>query len=183
MSLKSIGIGILFLFILAFPVIGAEQNQPHTEMTETPSQEDVLGTPVEEVPSSTVEPQAPKMPMDEPVEESEAQMDTIPEEAIVAIPKNGSLHDIVVMKNVLKLSPDKITVKTGDTIRWTNQDGRKHFLASIPGSGPTEELEIFALMEPGKIYQHTFSLPGEYPYFCFIHNQMTGHVTVLGKGS
>jgi plastocyanin len=95
----------------------------------------------------------------------------------------GSLYDIVVLKNTLKLNPDEIVIKAGETIRWTNQDGRKHFLASVPGSGETDELEIFALMEPGKVYQHTFNQPGEYPYFCFIHNQMTGHVTVTDKGS
>ena len=99
------------------------------------------------------------------------------------IPPAGSFHDIVVLKNKLKLSPDKIVIKVGETIRWTNQDGRKHFLASVPGSGESDELEIFALMEPGKVYQHTFNQPGEYPYFCFIHNQMTGHVTVADKGS
>jgi plastocyanin len=90
----------------------------------------------------------------------------------------ASLHGIVVEENTLKLSPQKVTIFPGDTVRWQNKDNKKHFLASVPGSGTTDQLEIFSLMEPGNVYEHTFKAAGEYPYFCFIHNQMTGHITV-----
>lgn len=92
--------------------------------------------------------------------------------------ESGSVHKINVPRNTLKLEPREISIKAGDTIKWTNSDSRKHNLASIPGSGPTDELEIFSVMEPGDTFTHTFTLPGEYPYFCFIHNQMSGHITV-----
>lgn len=92
--------------------------------------------------------------------------------------EGGTVYEVTVIKNTFKLNPQEITIKMGDTIKWRNTDERKHNLASIPGSGPTDELEIFSVMEPGDIYSHTFNAPGEYPYFCFIHNQMTGKVTV-----
>lgn len=93
--------------------------------------------------------------------------------------EEGTVHEITVIRNTFRLNPQDITIKTGDTVKWTNTDELKHNLASVPGSGPTDELEIFTLMEPGDVYSHTFTLPGEYPYFCFIHNQMTGKITVV----
>jgi plastocyanin len=144
---------LLLMSFLLFPLIGATAEMNPPEMEE-------------ETPSSAEE---------SPVAATEKET--------FNISPTGPFHDIVVLKNMLKLNPDKIVIKAGETIRWTNQDGRKHFLASVPGSGESDELEIFALMEPGNVYQHTFNQPGEYPYFCFIHNQMTGHVTVIEKGS
>jgi plastocyanin len=90
----------------------------------------------------------------------------------------GTQHEVTVIRNAFKLNPQEITIKAGDTIKWTNTDERKHNLASIPGSGVGDELEIFSVLEPGEDYSHTFKTPGEYPYFCFIHNQMTGKITV-----
>lgn len=91
----------------------------------------------------------------------------------------GVIHEVNVIRNAFRLNPESLTIKVGEAVKWTNTDERKHFLASIPGSGPTEELEIFSTMEPGQTWTHTFTTPGEYPYFCFIHNQMTGKVTVV----
>lgn len=95
--------------------------------------------------------------------------------------KGGTTFKVTVLKNVLKLDPEEITIRPGDTVKWTNIDDRKHNLASLPGSGTSDALEIFTVMEPGAVYTHKFDAPGEYPYFCFIHNQMTGHITVAKK--
>jgi len=92
--------------------------------------------------------------------------------------EEGTVYEVTVIRNTFKLNPQDLTIKVGDTVKWTNTDERKHNLASIPGSGPGDELEIFSVMEPGAVYSHTFKVPGEYPYFCFIHNQMTGKITV-----
>jgi len=92
--------------------------------------------------------------------------------------EEGTVYEVTVIRNSFKLNPQDLTIKVGDTVKWTNTDERKHNLASIPGSGPGDELEIFSVMEPGAVYSHTFKVPGEYPYFCFIHNQMTGKITV-----
>ncbi len=92
--------------------------------------------------------------------------------------EEGTVYEVTVIRNAFKLNPQDLTIKIGETVKWTNTDERKHNLASIPGSGTTDELEIFSLMEPGSVYSHAFKTPGEYPYFCFIHNQMTGKITV-----
>lgn len=96
-----------------------------------------------------------------------------------ATAEEGVIHEVVMVRNTFKMSPDNLTIKVGETVKWNNTDERKHFIASIPGSGQSEELEIFSTMEPGDTWSHKFGVPGEYPYFCFIHNQMTGKVTVV----
>lgn len=92
--------------------------------------------------------------------------------------EEGTVYEVTVIRNAFKLNPQTLTIKVGDTVKWTNTDEHKHNLASIPGSGPGDELEIFAVMEPGAVYSHTFKVAGDYPYFCFIHNQMTGKIIV-----
>lgn len=111
------------------------------------------------------------------LQEKEVSPKTKPDKTPLA--GGQSLFNVVVKEYVLKLVPKKISIQAGDTVHWQNQDHQKHFLASVPGSGPTDELEIFSLMEPGSVYEHVFKVAGEYPYFCFIHNQMTGHITVM----
>ncbi len=94
----------------------------------------------------------------------------------------ASSYDIQIPLDIYKFIPDKLTIKAGDTVRWHNNSDRKHVLASVPGSGASEEFEIFSdEFHPGTIYSHMFKEPGEYPYFCFIHNKMTGVITVRGK--
>jgi len=95
---------------------------------------------------------------------------------------DSQIYEIIIPTNLFRFEPDKLTIHTGDTVRWQNKDERKHVLASIPGSGPTDELEIFSdELRPGSSYSHQFTEPGEYPFFCFIHNKMTGLIVVKGK--
>ena len=101
---------------------------------------------------------------------------------LTAYGEEPQTFDVSVLLNSYKFVPDKITIRVGDIVVWHNADERQHVMASVPGSGPTEDLEIFAeSFHPGTVYSHTFKEPGEYPYFCFIHNRMTGLITVHGK--
>lgn len=141
--------------------------------------------PLEEVPSDMIEELQPPQTEEPFTEETLAEMDAPQKKKTPRVkpksnplPGGQKLYEVVVLENTLRLTPPKITVQLGDTVRWTNQDNQKHFLASVPGSGKPGELEIFSLMEPGKIYEHTFKEAGVFPYFCFIHNQMTGRITV-----
>ena len=129
-----------------------------------PEEEKAAPPPVEEVKPKPEEKTAP--PKEEKAETS-------------PLPGGGTLHNVVIYENTLKLTPAKITVKVGDTVRFENKDNKKHFLASVPGSGTSDKLEIFSLMPPGFSFEHTFTVAGVYPYFCFIHNQMTGEITVV----
>lgn len=77
--------------------------------------------------------------------------------------------------------PAKLTVNAGDVVIWVNNDGSipVHMFASVPGSSSSEtpEIEIVNL-KAGESWEHTFKIPGRYPYFCFIHKSMTGEIIV-----
>jgi len=68
--------------------------------------------------------------------------------------------------------PAVITASPGQAVVWTNNDGGPHAIAfkdSIAGSD-----SLF----PGKIFSRTFVQPGNYDYYCSIHEYMTGRVEV-----
>jgi plastocyanin len=89
------------------------------------------------------------------------------------------IHEILVLKDTYRFSPEVVHISIGDTIKWVNHDIRMHQFASVPGSGPTGELEFICdEVEPDNTCQHTFTTSGEFPYFCFIHKQMLGLVIV-----
>ena len=93
--------------------------------------------------------------------------------------ENAETHDILVFKDTFRFSPEVLHISIGDQVRWVNQDSRDHQFSSVPGSGPTGDLEFLCeKIEPEEICKHTFSSSGEYPYFCFIHKQMLGLVIV-----
>lgn len=92
--------------------------------------------------------------------------------------------------------PSSVTVETGTTVQWTIKSGEVHSITFILGQPPAEPVatpsggsipdETFVnsdLIPPGATYDVTFTAPGEYQYFCIIHPNMTGTVTVVDPGS
>ena len=69
-------------------------------------------------------------------------------------------------------SPATLTVPSGTTVTWTNQDDMVHTV--------TEAKRLFSSqgLETGDAYSHTFSAPGTYTYFCALHPHMTATVIV-----
>lgn len=72
-----------------------------------------------------------------------------------------------------ELLPPTITVAAGTTVTWVNADDVDHAMLSDDGttvdSGP---------IAGGQSYQATLAAPGTYPYYCDIHNSMTGTIVV-----
>ena len=90
--------------------------------------------------------------------------------------------DVVIAKDSYAFDPNTIVIEVGDVVRWRNEDVRRHLTASIPGSGPSDHLEILCEeLYAGTTCSHTFAKPGRYPYFCFIHNRMRGEVVVVDR--
>jgi plastocyanin len=81
----------------------------------------------------------------------------------------------VLMRNI-KFNPRNITIDRGDTVRWENRDNEPHNAIARDDSFHT------ATFEAGGSASHTFRETGEFPYFCSIHQGMTGKVTVAGSG-
>ena len=88
---------------------------------------------------------------------------------------------IVVKAGTKAFSPQAIKIKSGDTVTWTNNDQEEHFLTSAGTAKEVkraEDLFIHKLIRPGESYSHPFTEPEIYHYFCAIHNEMWGTVTV-----
>ena len=68
--------------------------------------------------------------------------------------------------------PQRITVKPGTTVTWTNDDDDSHTVAS------SSKLFKSKALDTGDKFSFTFTTPGRYDYFCSLHPHMTGAVVV-----
>jgi plastocyanin len=71
-------------------------------------------------------------------------------------------------------SPTSVTIKTGDAVRWTNNDTKNHQVVANNGTfaSPT--------IAPGRSYTHTFNTAGTFRYHDALHPSLTGRVVVTG---
>ena len=74
-------------------------------------------------------------------------------------------------------APATLTVSTGTTVTWVNQDDVPHNIVS--SEGKTLKSPV---LDTDQKFSHTFDRPGTYPYFCGIHPRMTGKVVVQPSG-
>jgi plastocyanin len=78
--------------------------------------------------------------------------------------------------------PNELTVRVGETVTFTNDDFVLHTATSISSPDDPTPDGIFdtGLLNKGESEQVTFDEPGTCHYFCSIHPQMRGTVTVTG---
>jgi plastocyanin len=73
--------------------------------------------------------------------------------------------------------PNPIQVGVGDTVTWTNDDAQPHTATSGQNATPDGTFDS-GIMAPQATFEHTFTEAGEYPYFCLLHPNMVGTVSV-----
>ena len=73
--------------------------------------------------------------------------------------------------------PNPIQVGVGTTVTWTNNDAQPHTATSGENVTPDGRFDS-SIMAPGATFEHTFTEAGEYPYFCLLHPNMVGTVSV-----
>jgi plastocyanin len=69
-------------------------------------------------------------------------------------------------------APQRITVKAGTTVTWTNDDDIPHTVAS------KAKLFKSKALDTGDKFSFTFTTPGAYEYFCSLHPHMTATIMV-----
>ena len=74
-------------------------------------------------------------------------------------------------------SPNPIQVGVGDTVTWTNDDAQPHTATSGQNATPDGTFDS-GIMAPQGTFEHTFTEAGEFPYFCLLHPNMVGTVSV-----
>ena len=69
--------------------------------------------------------------------------------------------------------PQTLTVKAGTTVTWTNKDDIPHGIASSNNA-----FKKSGALDTDDSYSFTFTTPGAYQYFCYIHPHMVGSIIV-----
>jgi amicyanin len=70
-------------------------------------------------------------------------------------------------------TPQKLTVKAGTTVTWTNKDDIPHGIGASNNAFTRSKA-----LDTNDSYSFTFTTPGTYAYFCYIHPHMTGSIVV-----
>jgi amicyanin len=95
--------------------------------------------------------------------------------AAVVIPtsaQNAAPASAVSIDN-FTFTPASLTVKAGTTVTWTNRDDIPHGIASSNNAFKKSKA-----MDTDDAYSFTFTTPGTYQYFCYIHPHMVGTIVV-----
>lgn len=107
------------------------------------------------------------------VDESDENDNTF-EKTIIVQPAggsgNGQTHSVAIQN--FAFVPSTLTIKPGDTVRWTNEDAAPHTSTSDTAnwdSGALNQSQTFSLI---------FTNTGSYPYFCEFHPTMRGTIQV-----
>jgi len=77
----------------------------------------------------------------------------------------------VAMRNI-KFVPARVTVKVGQTVRWSNDDTVAHTVASAKLKIASEAIAH------GQTYELKATTPGTFPYYCTIHANQNGVLVV-----
>jgi len=83
-----------------------------------------------------------------------------------------SFSPVAIAIDNFSFTPQKITVKAGTTITWTNRDDIPHTVVS------TDQAFKSKTLDTDDKFTTTLAKPGTYTYFCSIHPKMTGKIIV-----
>jgi plastocyanin len=92
--------------------------------------------------------------------------------AAPATPSSTATKTVLIKRSAF--SPTTVTIKTGDTVKWTNTDTRNHQVVSNNGSF------VSPILGPGKSYSHRFNASGTYRYHDGLNSAVKGVVKVTG---
>jgi plastocyanin len=70
-------------------------------------------------------------------------------------------------------APQTLTVKAGTTVTWTNKDDIPHGIASSNNAFKKSQA-----LDTDDRYSFTFTTPGTFQYFCYLHPHMVGSIVV-----
>jgi plastocyanin len=82
-------------------------------------------------------------------------------------------HDVTVAIVDRAFDPRRVEAAVGGSVTWVNDDDTPHMIVST-----TPNVIGSPLIGKAGTYTQEFSAPGEYRYYCTIHNSMKGVVVV-----
>ncbi|ODR82108.1 halocyanin [Haladaptatus sp. W1] len=114
---------------------------------------------------------------------------------------SGSGGDFDIGMSAMAFHPETFEVEAGTTVVWKNTGMRRHTVTAYEDGIP-EDAEYFAsggyddeqtardawmdgkgAVDQGTTFEHTFTIPGNYAYFCIPHEKagMSGTIVVKEK--
>src|SRR5271168_4193048 len=84
--------------------------------------------------------------------------------AAVVLPGRADTASLAVSIDNFTFTPPSLTVKAGTTVTWTNKDDIPHGIASSGNAFAKSPA-----LDTDQNYSFTFTTPGTYQYFCYIH--------------
>jgi len=92
-----------------------------------------------------------------------------------------SVSDNTITIKDFTFTPQTMTVKTGEIVRWENNEPDQNYVHRIVFTDPTGNIIKYdsGVLSPGQSWSQKFTAPGTYTYYCKIHPQMTGTVIVI----
>jgi len=97
-----------------------------------------------------------------------------------AFGQEGEADQTVLLTNI-EFKPNQITVKAGDTIKFTNRDKFKHDVYLVRTANRNVVIVPATTIEPGKSVIITMKEEGLFSLYCTIHGGMRGMVSTTGK--
>lgn len=103
---------------------------------------------------------------------------------------DGEPAVVVGMTNSLNFAPDTVRVQVGETVRWENSSIIVHTVTADPEKATKEESVQLpetaspfdsGNLDPDATFEHTFTVPGTYRYFCIPHEGTKMYGTVIVK--
>lgn len=89
----------------------------------------------------------------------------------------GTTHDVEIAG--FAFNPLEITIKVGDTVRWTNKDNQVHTSTSGASWNNPDGGWDSGHLQKDASFEHTFEAAGEFSYYCIPHpNMALGTVVV-----
>jgi len=83
--------------------------------------------------------------------------------------------EVPIHKNTF--SPATLSVTVGQRVTWENQDDSPHTVTTLAAPEKFDS----GVFPKGKTFTYTFTKPGIYKYYCAVHPDMVGTVTVTGE--
>lgn len=94
---------------------------------------------------------------------------------VPAVEPTGVVISVFALDNSFRSLLTEISI--GDEVLWENRGLNEHNVRSIVVDDWGADAEDF---QPGDVFSHVFTEPGEFPYFCSIHgNETVGMVGTI----
>ena len=94
--------------------------------------------------------------------------------------RNGDIAQKAVSLTDKAFSPNPVEVSIETAVIWTNQDAEAHTITSENNTATARDGHLFnsPILSRGMQFNYTFDQAGNFPYYCSLHPNMVGVVSV-----